>query len=260
MRVAVFSDVHGNLTALDTVLAEIDRHQPDITVFAGDLCLFGARPVETLQRLRAERHILRLAGNADADLLAAAHKLPADSDAPANFKAQSAHWVAERLTDNDLALLESMAFSYRIAPTDDTSQDLVVAHANPSDQHTFIPPTHDEQIEQLGEVVLAHDEDAIRALTHPSGAGAVAFGHFHFPNIQRIDEVLLVNASSVANPMDRDTRSKFAVLDWNAQQGWEAQIVRVDYDREAERTALRHHQPPEWPLLERILDGELYLG
>ena len=48
MRVAIFSDVHGNLTALQAVLADIEKQSPDYMAFAGDLCVFGARPAETL--------------------------------------------------------------------------------------------------------------------------------------------------------------------------------------------------------------------
>jgi Icc-related predicted phosphoesterase len=45
MRVAIFSDVHGNLTALEAVLNDIKQQSPDLTMFAGDLCVDGARPV-----------------------------------------------------------------------------------------------------------------------------------------------------------------------------------------------------------------------
>ena len=52
MRVALFSDVHGNLTGLEAVLADIDEHAPDLVVFAGDLCLMGPRPGDCLRRDR----------------------------------------------------------------------------------------------------------------------------------------------------------------------------------------------------------------
>jgi predicted phosphodiesterase len=64
MRIAVFSDVHGNLTALEAVLADIDRQAVDATVFAGDLCLVGPRPAECL-RLAREQGITSIYGNTD---------------------------------------------------------------------------------------------------------------------------------------------------------------------------------------------------
>ena len=55
MRVAIFSDVHGNLGGLEAVLADVARHAPDLVVFAGDLCLMGPRPGDCLRRVRELR-------------------------------------------------------------------------------------------------------------------------------------------------------------------------------------------------------------
>ncbi len=107
---------------------------------------------------------------------------------------------------------------------------------------------------------MRHDPEQIDELLAGVDAGAVAFGHFHFPNIQRAGEILLVNASSVSNTMDRDQCAKYALLEWSPDRAWTANIVRVPYDRTAEHDALRRHQPPNWELLTQILDGELYLG
>ncbi|MBW7959232.1 MAG: metallophosphoesterase, partial [Candidatus Promineofilum sp.] len=56
MRIAIFSDVHGNLSGLEAVLADIDRRGADLVIFAGDLCLAGPRPADTL-RLVLDRRI-----------------------------------------------------------------------------------------------------------------------------------------------------------------------------------------------------------
>ena len=50
MKIAVLSDVHGYLTALQAVLAAIKSQRPDYTVFTGDLCVFGARTPNTVYR------------------------------------------------------------------------------------------------------------------------------------------------------------------------------------------------------------------
>jgi len=260
MRIAVFSDVHGNLTALEAVLADIAQRRPDATCFAGDLCLFGARPAETLRRLAHESHILSVSGNADIDLLEAtlgASEHVADDD----FQRSSARWAAARLSGDDVRFLDAMTFSQRLSPTGSSHDDLVVCHANPTDHHTFIAPAEDEQRERLGKVVLPHDEAQIDRLLDGVQAGAVAFGHFHFPNTQRAGDTLLVNASSVSNPMDLDPRAKYALLEWSSESlTWSATVIRVPYDRTAEHDALERHRPPNWQLLARILDGELYLG
>ena len=70
MRVAIFSDVHGNLSGMEAVLADMERQRPDLVVFAGDLCLFGPRPAECWRLLR-ERRIPAVIGNTDAWLAGA---------------------------------------------------------------------------------------------------------------------------------------------------------------------------------------------
>src|SRR6202451_222843 len=52
MRVAIVSDVHGNLTAFDAVLADIQRRAPDLVLHGGDLALMGAQPAEVIDRTR----------------------------------------------------------------------------------------------------------------------------------------------------------------------------------------------------------------
>ena len=57
MRIAIYSDVHGNLTALQTVLADIKKQAPDLIAFAGDMSVMGARPRACLELARSETDI-----------------------------------------------------------------------------------------------------------------------------------------------------------------------------------------------------------
>ena len=68
MRVALISDIHGNLVALETVLAEIERDEPDHIVCLGDVAATGPRPHETVERLRALEGSVVM-GNTDAPML-----------------------------------------------------------------------------------------------------------------------------------------------------------------------------------------------
>jgi 3',5'-cyclic AMP phosphodiesterase CpdA len=52
MQLAVVSDIHGNLTALEAVLADLGRRRPDIVLQGGDLALAGCRPAEVIDRVR----------------------------------------------------------------------------------------------------------------------------------------------------------------------------------------------------------------
>jgi 3',5'-cyclic AMP phosphodiesterase CpdA len=96
MRVALFSDVHGNLTGLEAVLADIDEHAPDLVVFAGDLCLMGPRPAECLRRVRDLR-LPAVLGNTD--------EWTAGGGTPPETHGERLRWTGDQLTDNERAWL-----------------------------------------------------------------------------------------------------------------------------------------------------------
>lgn len=75
MKVAIFSDVHGNLSALEAVIADLEALQPDFVVHGGDLALNGPRPAECIDRIR-ELGWPGVVGNADQALWSLPHDLP----------------------------------------------------------------------------------------------------------------------------------------------------------------------------------------
>ena len=95
MRLGVISDIHGNLFALDTVLAAIDHHGVDQTVCLGDLAVLGPEPGAVIDRLR-DRRIACVSGNTDSWAVAD-HPLPAlaPKSAPA---VDLTAWTSSRLS------------------------------------------------------------------------------------------------------------------------------------------------------------------
>jgi predicted phosphodiesterase len=263
MQVAIFSDVHGNATALQAVLANIERRRPDYIVFAGDLCVFGARPATTVGLLREHRHILRLRGNTDEMLV---HSPVVSDDAAGRqrdhlrFKRDSTLWAKDQLGQDDLRWLARMPFAHRLSPTAKMQDDLLVVHANPKDVHRFLIPPVAEQERRLGSVQFEQTQEELDALLENVEAGIVAFGHFHFPNVQVWRSLLLANISSVSNPMDGDPHAKYGLFTWDAADGWQVDLVRVEYDIKREQAALAEQKPHKWKNLSRALDGELFLG
>ena len=263
MQVAVFSDVHGNLAALQAVLADIEKQRPDYTLFAGDLCLFGARPAETLRLLRENRHILPLHGNTERTILdppAIPTKAKGHQRDHLQFKRDSALWVRDQLSEDDLCWLVSMNFAYRLSPSPTVDDDLLVVHANPKNVHSFIMPPAEEQKDKLGLVQFEQTPEQLNTLLENVEAGIVAYGHFHFPNVRHWGRLILANISAVSNPMDGDTRAKYGLLTWDAANGWQVEILRVAYDIVQEQAALTETRPPRWDKIQAMLDGEIYLG
>jgi predicted phosphodiesterase len=205
MRIVMFSDVHGNVVALEAVLAEIRRTAaPDALFIAGDLAMSGPRPAETMARLRALDDARFVMGNTDKDLL----------DAPPNDA--DIDWTRARLSADDIAFLRSLPFEQRleIAP----GHELLMVHANPRDLESPITPDTTEAL--------------VRPLLEGVTAEVIAFGHYHVPFVRQLNQWILVDVASVGLPRDGDQRAVFAVLTWECS-AWQIEHHRVPFDIQA---------------------------
>lgn len=224
MRVAVLSDIHGNLLALEAVLADLETvGGVDAVVIAGDLCLDGPQPRQTLQRLRALGFPM-VQGNTDRDLALN----PADTIE--SEQAALLDWTRQELGDDDLAYLRQLPFEYRVQGPD-TDQTILIVHANPKNQDDRLQPFAPQtQLDSLLDTV-------------PSDVAIVAFGHLHIPFTREIGPLLLANISSVGLPKDGDRRAGYGLITW-ASDGWAVEQRRVEYPVEEVVAQLREAAPP----------------
>jgi putative phosphoesterase len=224
MRVALVSDIHGNLTALEAVVASLSQTAPDLVIQGGDLVLMGARPAETIDRVR-ELGWPGVVGNTD-ELL---------------WRPEE-HAVQVRRTPRLRALLDLLFHAYaphtrqhlgaeRIAwlrdlPAEHRTDDLVVLHAQPGD--LWRAPQPDVDADEL-------------AVTYGVlGAPHVGYGHIHRPFVREVSEFLVANAGSVGLSWDGDPRASYVLFDERA-----ARVVRVEYDVAREVDALRASGHPD---------------
>ena len=223
-RLAVLSDVHGNLSALEAVLDDVAAQgTPDVTWVLGDLVAFCPWPGETLARLRALPGVAFLQGNTDRYLVTGRRPIapvrsPADWDSmPVTLAMRDANfrWTVERLSYADYAFLRDLP--PRLEMEMPGYGRVVAVHATPSDDETNLYPDTPD-----GEV--AH---------HLSGLDArlLLYGHTHRPVDRTVDGVRLVNDGSVGLPLDGDTRPAYALLDFESDRCTVA-IRRVAYDVE----------------------------
>lgn len=257
MKAAIFSDVHGNLTALETVLTDIDRQAPDVIVFAGDLCLMGARPSACIALLQSRKDIFVIHGNTD---LAVGQVLmpPEDADAATKTRYQEfnlkSEWTRTQLSEDEYAWLRDMPFSLRISPTSNAGDDLLVVHANPKDVERPIMPTDEVQQQRFGKVNQNQPDEELEPLLADVTFGVMAYGHVHLPNIRQWRGVTLANISSVSLPMDADARAKYGVLTW-ADGRWHITHCAIEYNIAAEQTAVQQIEPPGWEWMVKSLGG-----
>ncbi len=206
MRVAILSDIHGNLVSLDACLNDLEQQGgADFIVAAGDLCVDGPKPKKVLQRLiEIDAHCIR--GNTD--------RYIGERDEAALPAAERAQlqWTRGQLGEKLIAWLGELPFSQRFG--EDANQ-LLIVHANPTndDEHVW-PDADDATLERL-----------IGAET----ANAIAFGHLHLPYVRVWRGKMLVNVASAGLPKDGDPRASYAIATQRSG-GWEVKHRRVAFD------------------------------
>lgn len=215
MRIALLSDIHGNLMALDAVLNDMQQRGPfDQVIVAGDLVWSGPWPAEVVERVRQVATVT-IQGNTDAFFLRQPSETPPGKD-DERFAAQLG-WMTDRLGPDRAAYLAHLPFAHRVSPA--PGHDLLIVHANPTDLTRPI-------IAQLS------DADLDVLLLSESGEApdwqALAFGHIHVPLIRAWRGRLLVDVASAGLPMDGDQRAVYATLTWDGT-AWRAEHHRVYY-------------------------------
>ncbi len=213
----MISDVHGNLHALEAVLAAIDRERPDEVWCLGDLVGYGPRP-NACCRLVADRADVCLVGNHD---LAVLGRL--DLDEFSHDAAASARWTGAVLEDEPRRFLESLDPAdvrggvelYHASPRDPVWEYVLSIEVAAASLLTAHEPV----------VLIGHSHVALRfALSGESLDGGLA------PDGTALDlaaaDRWLVNPGSVGQPRDGDPRAAYAVLDLGAGR---ATFRRVPY-------------------------------
>jgi predicted phosphodiesterase len=213
MKVAVLSDIHGNMPALQTVVADVDGWLPDVVVVGGDIVNRGPLSGQCLDLLLRRRdadgwHLLR--GNHEQMVLECG-----DPDRPLAGPgydiARFAHFALAQVNGAVDELRALPDIFERPGPNGDL---LRIVHASMrSNRDGIYPMTTD---------------DEMRRQIAPAPAVFVT-GHTHRPLLRRIDRTLVVNIGSVGSAFDDDRRAAYGRFTWDDGQ-WRAEIIRIPYD------------------------------
>lgn len=211
MRVAVLADIHGNLPALEAVLADADVQGAERFVVLGDLADRGPFPAEVLALVR-ERASAVVRGNTDAQLVAYQR-----GDAPAAWyqAAQFApvRWTCARLSRADSDFLAGLPFDYVLAAGGLPPVRFV--HASP---RSVSEPTYPDR--------TLRAEDALALIPEM----VLGTGHIHVPWVARSAAGLAFNPGAVGQPFNGDPRAQFALLIGEGG-AWRVEHRALDYDR-----------------------------
>lgn len=225
MRLALLSDIHGNLHALEAVLADAGALGAEAYLCLGDLAFHGPEPAACVERVQSLGcPVVR--GNCDRWV---AHHWQAPPDAVlaklweqnprpsqlSQIMEQSA-WVQGRLSPDQVAYLGSLPGEFRY---DAGGLGLLAVHASPGEDLRGIAP--DLPADKLDSLVQG-----------AAGSAALLFGHTHQQWLRCYQGLYLINPGSIGSPYDGDLRAAYALLELR-DGALGVQLRRVPYDTEA---------------------------
>jgi putative phosphoesterase len=214
--IAIITDIHGNLPALQAALERIDELGISRVVCGGDLVGYGPHPNEVCA-LIAEREIPTIYGNYD---YAIARDLEDCGCAYVDqhereLGQRSVAWTLEHTDKAAKGFMRELPFDLRFALGE---RRIHLVHGSPRKVNEYL---FEDKPDRLYERLAAAED-----------ADVLVFGHTHKPWISEFSGVLFVNCGSVGKPKDGDTRGAFAVLDLGDAGQVRARIERVAYDVE----------------------------
>jgi predicted phosphodiesterase len=237
MRLALISDIHANLPALQAVLQHI-AGQSDIaaTYHLGDLVGYSSSPNEVVQLLRRSG-ISGVAGNYDSTV-ATDYKhcgCKAENARQEELAHVSYEWTLRAIHRETKEYLGGLPFRIDIRPRGGhvAGSTITLVHATPNNNLIYV--TEDRPNAFLTKMAQAA---GLRA------GDVLCFGHTHKPWQREVDGVLFVNTGSVGRPKDGDWRSSYVVLDIGAGSV-RAEIIRVEYDVQEAMRGLRGANLPD---------------
>lgn len=228
MKIALFSDIHANIEALNKVLDDIKKRKPDVVYCLGDLVGYAPHPNEVIETIR-ERGIPVIAGNYDqgvglnSDDCGCAYKTEED-------KARGSESIAftnRIISDKNRAYLRSLPAHLRIEyGVNSDPYHLLLVHGSPRKINEYLFEDRKNK--------------SMLRMMEKAGANIMAFGHTHIPYHKIIEESggnykHAINIGSVGKPKDGDPRACYALLEWDGDldltrpDALNVEFIRVEY-------------------------------
>jgi predicted phosphodiesterase len=235
-RLALISDIHGNLPALRTVLADIDdRTNIDAIYHLGDLTGYAPWPNEVVSLLR-ERAIPGISGNYDSTVATNYKHCGCRADTPHDEELShlSFEWTRTHVTPETKKYLGTLPFRLDIRPFGGhvSGPTITLVHGNQTLNTVYVTEDRsDAFLEKMAKDLGSRPEDVI------------CFGHTHKPWHRVVEGVQFVNTGSVGRPKDGDPRAGYVLL---TTEGSSVRIefVRVAYDVDEAARGIRESELP----------------
>jgi putative phosphoesterase len=216
MRLAIVSDIHGNLTALEAVIADLRNCSPDLILHGGDLAAGGARPREVIDRVR-ELGWQGVLGNTD-EMLYRPASLTEFASRSEHLRTLFAAIAEMAAYTRDLVGSERIDWLQAL-PTIESVGPVGLVHASP--ENTWQSPGPNAT------------DDELESVYQGLGKPIAVYAHIHHPYVRRVGRAVIANTGSVSLSYDGDARASYLLVDDEGPR-----ICRVAYDLSAEAKAL----------------------
>jgi putative phosphoesterase len=216
VRIAVLSDIHGNLPALTAVRKAIDAARPDYVAICGDLVFNGPDPAGTLALVKELERAGAFITCGNTDLAVAdgdyAAAFPWFPDGPPESYRVAAEWARDQIGDDGVDYLRRLPSERRLRVGDDL---VLFCHASPGSLTDG----------------LGADLDAVVTMERVSGTDArvIACGHTHIPEVREVGWRTIVNDGSAGYVFDGDPTASWALIEIE-DAAVKAEIHRTSYD------------------------------
>ncbi len=210
MKIAIISDLHGNITATKEVLEDIKSKKVDKIYCTGDLVGYAPFPNEIIELIR-NNNIKTVQGNHDEKVGRSNNDIIKDLDGLSDNK-KAMNWTKQNVTMENKEWLKNLPSEIMLTID---GYNILFVHGSPSSNSEYIYEHSDNQMEissKLKENILI-------------------FGHSHIPFYKKVNNKLLINAGSVGKPKHGDSRSSYVTVDFLEEEIL-VNIVYLEYDVE----------------------------
>jgi putative phosphoesterase len=251
MKLAVIADIHGNLPALNAVLAEIKDEKVNKILVAGDI-LGGPYPVEVIRKLHALDACM-IQGNFE-EYIIKIYSNPSDSNWYTSKQWTITYWIYKRLDQRWLRFINSLP-KQKVISLNGTD-DIFMVH---SIYQPMLPT------DASGILIPDKYTEIVDSYTKSIDQSVLIFAHNHLPWNQKINGCLALNPGSAGFPLNGTIGAQYALMEWE-EDHWEANIRTVHYNIDEANNAfvksgfLKEGGPLARVLLSSINTGKDMMG
>ncbi|AKG73899.1 metallophosphoesterase family protein [Salinicoccus halodurans] len=236
MKIAFISDIHGNATALEAVLTDIEKKQADKIVVLGDIAYRGPEPKKSLDLVRnLNTEVIK--GNADEWV----HRGINEGEVPdqaLDMMKKEQEWTISNLSAEDLEYLRNLPVEVEVDLTEKIKVHCF--HATPDSVFEVVKPAESDRT--LEEKLMTNKE-----------AHIFLYGHIHLPYVRHINGKCVANLGSVGLPFDGLNHASYLIAEGDGEQ-FNIGVQRVQYDVEKVKKQLEENEYPNLEFLSGIIE------